>query len=581
MDKLKQSLVEGLSKESKLRIDNLGISAKALNEELEQTPNFVQAVANIAKTEIVRAGAILDEAASTSQRWNATLENSKLAFGNLINKSGAVTWFQQLGTSILEVITPSEDLAEAVREEQLELNILAQKVTDVNITQEQRARNINTLNNKYPGFLKNLDAEKVTNEEIRDRLKEVNKGYIAKIALAELSQEVEDKSLEAGKQLKISFKKEAQAREELNKALGVTETNRLLETKSLKEAVAQALIENDVTEENIKAHRKGINVLNDKQKALLIVSGRLETSNEFDKKSNKTRAEASALQQNLNDFTAKYAEILGEVEDLSGTDNPEPPGTSPEDIAAAEKAKDAARKKGLADLKKYEADKLKLQNELALKAIDDDFDRKKLKTEQDFDAREKEVQALLISAEQKKELLDLLALEETAQLQKIAEEKTEKELLNAQAFEDQKRELENRIALENAETDLEKELLKAEQDIEKQIIELERLELEEAEKTALLALIEEERQAQIESIKEKHRQADLKKLETFNKRLIEADRKLHEAQSNGLLASTELLRQALGEQTALGKLLFLFQKRRRHCKRYKIDSSSQRRSKLK
>ena len=53
VDKLKQSLVEGLSKESKLRIDNLGISAKALNAELEKTPNFVQAVANIAKKEII------------------------------------------------------------------------------------------------------------------------------------------------------------------------------------------------------------------------------------------------------------------------------------------------------------------------------------------------------------------------------------------------------------------------------------------------------------------------------------------------------------------------------------------------
>src|SRR5699024_791422 len=36
---LRDSLVEGLSKESKLRIDNLGISASELNEELEKTPN--------------------------------------------------------------------------------------------------------------------------------------------------------------------------------------------------------------------------------------------------------------------------------------------------------------------------------------------------------------------------------------------------------------------------------------------------------------------------------------------------------------------------------------------------------------
>jgi len=63
VDKLRDSLVEGLSKESKLRIDNLGISTAALNAELKKTPNFVQAVANIAKREVAKAGNILDSAA--------------------------------------------------------------------------------------------------------------------------------------------------------------------------------------------------------------------------------------------------------------------------------------------------------------------------------------------------------------------------------------------------------------------------------------------------------------------------------------------------------------------------------------
>src|SRR5699024_9524284 len=66
---LRDSLVEGLSKESKLRIDNLGISASELNEELEKTPNFVEAVANIARREVAEAGDILDKAANSSARF--------------------------------------------------------------------------------------------------------------------------------------------------------------------------------------------------------------------------------------------------------------------------------------------------------------------------------------------------------------------------------------------------------------------------------------------------------------------------------------------------------------------------------
>ena len=81
IEKLQSSLVEGLSKESKLRIDNLGISTATLNEELEKTPNFVQAVANIAKTEIAEAGGVIDEAANSQEKLNAAFDNFKVSAG--------------------------------------------------------------------------------------------------------------------------------------------------------------------------------------------------------------------------------------------------------------------------------------------------------------------------------------------------------------------------------------------------------------------------------------------------------------------------------------------------------------------
>lgn len=85
IDSLKDSLVEGLSKESKLRIDNLGISASELNEELEKTPDFVKAVANIAKREVAEAGNILDDAANDTEKWAAALENVQVKFGKFLN----------------------------------------------------------------------------------------------------------------------------------------------------------------------------------------------------------------------------------------------------------------------------------------------------------------------------------------------------------------------------------------------------------------------------------------------------------------------------------------------------------------
>lgn len=106
IDSLRDSLVEGLSKESKLRIDNLGISMSELNAELEKTPSFVQAVANIAKREIDEAGNVLDEAANSQAKWNAQLQNTQLAFGNL------VTSITSGGGVINRVLTANLEAAE-------------------------------------------------------------------------------------------------------------------------------------------------------------------------------------------------------------------------------------------------------------------------------------------------------------------------------------------------------------------------------------------------------------------------------------------------------------------------------------
>lgn len=109
IEDLQSSLVEGLSKESKLRIDNLGIATADLNAELEKTPNFVQAVANIAKREVAEAGSILDDAANSQAKWNADLENFQLAVGK-----GFVAKFSnaiyELGSNILRAITPAENM---------------------------------------------------------------------------------------------------------------------------------------------------------------------------------------------------------------------------------------------------------------------------------------------------------------------------------------------------------------------------------------------------------------------------------------------------------------------------------------
>lgn len=234
---LAPSLVEGLSKESKLRIDNLGISAKVLNAELKKTPNFAKAVANIAKREIATAGDIIDRTVNKQAKWNAAIKNSeeRLANGFIKDASDA---FYDLGTNVLNAVFPMKKLSDEIKEEQVGLNVLVNSITDTNVKEGERLGLIKQLNDKYPFFLKNLGKEETSNEAIRDRLNEVNDLYIKRIALQSQRENIEEALEEAGERALTV----AEKRIEVNKQLAKTNTKLFdgkldLTNKSLEERV--------------------------------------------------------------------------------------------------------------------------------------------------------------------------------------------------------------------------------------------------------------------------------------------------------------------------------------------------------
>ena len=237
IDKLKDSLVEGLSKESKLRIDNLGISAKELNEELKRTPNFVKAVANIAKKEIKEAGNILDEASNAQAKWNADLENFKLAVGKgfVAKVSNA---FYSLGSNILRAITPTKSLTDEIRSEQVELNTLVSRITDTNISNENRLNLINKLKKDYPFFLKFINDEKTSNENLSLALDEVNQLYIKQIAIKSQEANINKVIEKAGERANKNVRESIDLQRRLNEINNEQFDNRLdLNNKSLEEKI--------------------------------------------------------------------------------------------------------------------------------------------------------------------------------------------------------------------------------------------------------------------------------------------------------------------------------------------------------
>ncbi|HAI77084.1 MAG TPA: hypothetical protein DCM08_12640 [Microscillaceae bacterium] len=109
------------------------------------------------------------------------------AFGDAISVAASFL------NTVKETIAPSRSAADAVKDQQTQLNYLVLKATAANTKEEERKQLIQQIQAEYPNFLKNLNAETVTNEQLASRLNEVNKAYVFKIRMAQKQEEIDKK----------------------------------------------------------------------------------------------------------------------------------------------------------------------------------------------------------------------------------------------------------------------------------------------------------------------------------------------------------------------------------------------------
>jgi len=187
VDYLVNSFVTGLGRKSILILDNLGISASALNAEVEKTGDFMKAVENITRQELTKMGDVILTDAQKMAQLQANITDAKTELGNIVLKG--IMPFIDAGNNLFENLNKQSS---SLLKEKESLNILVGAITSATTSEEARSGLIDELNAKYPSFLGNLDTEKVTNEQLTSRLKEVNAEYEKRIELAVLQEDLQD-----------------------------------------------------------------------------------------------------------------------------------------------------------------------------------------------------------------------------------------------------------------------------------------------------------------------------------------------------------------------------------------------------
>lgn len=81
---LVDSIVDGIGRKSPLILDNLGLSATALQREFKKTGDFAKAAGEVIRKEMLLAGDQIETTADQFARFTANMDNLKLQVGNLL-----------------------------------------------------------------------------------------------------------------------------------------------------------------------------------------------------------------------------------------------------------------------------------------------------------------------------------------------------------------------------------------------------------------------------------------------------------------------------------------------------------------
>ncbi len=230
--KMMQSAIEGL------QLEFGGLISEAITPIIKKVTDLAKKFTNLddeTKNLIINVGGFL-----------AVLGPVLIGFGALVSMLNPITGgLLALGAAYVALnggVSKSESLIE---KENTALNNLVDKIKSTTEGTQERFDLITELQTKYPDFLSNLDAEKVSNDDLTTSLKLHNKEFLKKLQLQseqEKIQELLNEKTQAGKKL---TENEAKAFEHLRKIKEkynvVTE-----QSKSAQEQLNDLLTENDI-----------------------------------------------------------------------------------------------------------------------------------------------------------------------------------------------------------------------------------------------------------------------------------------------------------------------------------------------
>lgn len=170
VDYLVESIINGIGRKSPLILDNLGISAVRLQEEVKRTGDFAGAVGKIIEDEMAKAGPVIDTAADAATRKKVAWENLQTTVGKFFLgfSSGWDNFSTRFAEGLEKMLIGNRDVIKSFDDQ-------VSKVNDLEV-------NIIPLLNRYDELSKKQNLSKKEQSELNGIINQVTAVFPGAIA---------------------------------------------------------------------------------------------------------------------------------------------------------------------------------------------------------------------------------------------------------------------------------------------------------------------------------------------------------------------------------------------------------------
>lgn len=179
------------------KMNDLGIDGSRAANILLTLANNTEEVAKqqqIATKAFEEGTSVTDEYNKKQATFGATMDRLNKVFTNMFANSLLVKGLERMVTGFTNLIDPAKKISDQLNEERIRLNSLVLTITNHNMSQEARKKAIDELKSSYPDYIKMVNVDTASNEELFSALEKVNGEYAKQIVLQRKAEAIADQA---------------------------------------------------------------------------------------------------------------------------------------------------------------------------------------------------------------------------------------------------------------------------------------------------------------------------------------------------------------------------------------------------